>query len=51
MNTLHISGMGQQPNNVILEQADKVLNNTKGDIHIHPHFDNDYYSQLPGSRK
>ena len=46
MNTLHISGMGQQPNNVILDQADKVLDNTKGDINLCPHFDNDYYSQI-----
>ncbi len=47
MGTLHISGMGQQPNEVILAQADKVLDNTKGVIHLNPHFDNDYYSQLP----
>lgn len=47
MGTLHISGMGQQPNEAILAQADKVLNNTKGVIELHPHFDNDYYEQLP----
>ena len=46
MNTLHISGMGIQPNQVILDQADKVLDNTKGNIILHPHFDNDYYSQI-----
>ena len=46
MNTLHISGMGQQPNQVILDQADKVLDNTKGDIELHPHFDHNYYDQL-----
>jgi glycosyltransferase involved in cell wall biosynthesis len=47
MGTLHISGMGIQPNEVILEQADKVLDATKGDIILNPHFDNDYYKQLP----
>jgi glycosyltransferase involved in cell wall biosynthesis len=47
MATLHISGMGIQPNEVILAQADKVLDNTKGVIHLNPHFDNDYYGQLP----
>lgn len=46
MNTLHISGLGIQPNQVILDQADKVLDNTKGQIVIKPHFDNDYYSQI-----
>ena len=46
MGTLHISGMGIQPNQVILDQADKVLDNTKGNIILHPHFDNDYYSQI-----
>lgn len=46
MNTLHISGMGIQPNQVILDQADKVLDNTKGEIVINPHFDNDYYEQI-----
>jgi glycosyltransferase involved in cell wall biosynthesis len=47
MGTFHISGMGVQPNEVILTQADKVLDDTKGVIHLNPHFDNDYYSQLP----
>jgi glycosyltransferase involved in cell wall biosynthesis len=47
MGTLHISGMGIQPNEVILEQADKVLDATKGNIILNPHFDNDYYKQLP----
>jgi glycosyltransferase involved in cell wall biosynthesis len=46
MGTLHISGMGIQPNEVILEQADNVLDATKGDIILNPHFDNDYYSQI-----
>lgn len=47
MATLHISGMGIQPNDVILDQADKVLDNTTGEIPLVPHFDNDYYEQLP----
>lgn len=47
MGTLHISGMGVQPNEIILAQADKVLDNTKGQIHLHPHFKEDYYKQLP----
>jgi glycosyltransferase involved in cell wall biosynthesis len=47
MGTLHISGMGIQPNEVVLEQADKMLDATKGDIILTPHFDNDYYKQLP----
>ena len=47
MNTLHISGMGVQPNDVILAQADKVLDNTTGDIWLTPKFMNDYYEQLP----
>jgi hypothetical protein len=47
MGTFHISGMGQQPNQVILDQADKVLDDTKGEIILTPHFNEDYYSQLP----
>jgi len=47
MNTLHISGMGQQPNHVILAQADSVLDNTSGVIPLHPKFLNNYYEQLP----
>ena len=46
MNTLHISGMGHQPNQVILDQADKVLDNTKGTIELTPKFLNDYYGQI-----
>jgi glycosyltransferase involved in cell wall biosynthesis len=46
MNTLHISGMGKQPNQVILDQADKMLDNTKGEIVIHPRFLNNYYEQI-----
>ena len=47
MNTLHISGLGIQPNNIVLAEADKRLDDTKGVIHLKPHFDNDYYGQLP----
>ncbi len=46
MNTLHISGMGHQPNQVILDQADKVLDNTTGTIQLTPKFINDYYGQI-----
>ena len=46
MGTLHISGMGQVSNEAVLAQADKVLDNTTGEIILHPHFDNDYYTQI-----
>jgi len=46
MNTLHISGMGVYDNKVILDQADKVLNNTTGTIRLDPKFLNDYYSPI-----
>jgi glycosyltransferase involved in cell wall biosynthesis len=46
MNTLHISGMGKQTNEVILAEADRVLDNTKGEIILKPHFNNDYYEQI-----
>ena len=51
MNTLHISGMGHQPNQVILDQADKVLDNTKGIIELTPKFLNDYYEQINRNSK
>lgn len=51
MNTLHISGMGKQPNEVILAQADKVLDNTTGEIVLKPHFKNDYYGQINRNSK
>lgn len=47
MGTFHISGLGQQPNQVILDHADKVLDNTTGVIELKPHFKEDYYSNLP----
>jgi glycosyltransferase involved in cell wall biosynthesis len=46
MSTYHVSGMGNQSNEILLNQADKVLDNRSGQIEIHPHFKNDYYSQL-----
>jgi len=46
MNTLHISGMGIQPNEVVLAKADQMLDEESGVIQLNPHFDNDYYSQL-----
>jgi len=46
MGTLHISGMGQQPNQVILDQADKVLDKTTGTIQLEPKFLNKYYEQM-----
>ena len=46
MGTFHISGLGQVSNQVILDHADKVLDNTKGEIILHPHFKNDYYEQI-----
>jgi hypothetical protein len=46
MGTLHISGMGQVSNEEVLDQADRVLDNTTGIIELIPKFLNDYYSQL-----
>ena len=51
MGTLHISGMGHQPNDVILAQADKVLDNTTGTIELKPKFLNNYYEQINGNSK
>jgi hypothetical protein len=51
MNTFHISGMGIQSNETILNQADKVLDNTKGEIVLKPHFDNNYYEQINRNSK
>lgn len=47
MNTLHISGMGIQPNEVVLAMADQMLKEESGVVQLNPHFDNDYYGQLP----
>jgi glycosyltransferase involved in cell wall biosynthesis len=46
MGTLHISGMGNQPNDIILNKADKVLDNRVGTITLHPKFLSDYYEQI-----
>ncbi len=46
MGTFHISGMGAQPNDVILNQADKVLDDRTGKITLYPKFLNDYYGQI-----
>lgn len=46
MGTFHISGLGVQPNQVILDHADKVLDNTTGKIQLNPHFIHDYYAQI-----
>jgi hypothetical protein len=51
MNTLHISGMGRQPNEVVLTQADKVLDGTTGTIELTPKFLNDYYGQINRNSK
>jgi glycosyltransferase involved in cell wall biosynthesis len=47
MNTLHISGLGIKPSEEVLSHADNVLNEPSGVIQLIPHFDHDYYSQLP----
>jgi hypothetical protein len=46
MNTLHISGLGVQPNSVVLDQADRVLDNRTGIVELNPHFNEDYYGQI-----
>jgi glycosyltransferase involved in cell wall biosynthesis len=46
MGTLHISGMGNVSNEAVLNQADKVLDNSKGVIHLQPKFLNDYYGMI-----
>jgi glycosyltransferase involved in cell wall biosynthesis len=51
MNTLHISGLGKQTNEKILSEADRVLDNTTGEIVLNPHFKNDYYGQIKSPLK
>jgi glycosyltransferase involved in cell wall biosynthesis len=46
MGTLHISGMGNASNEAVLTQADRVLDDAKGEIILNPHFKNDYYEQI-----
>ena len=49
MRTLHVSGMGKQTNEVVLAQADKVLDNQKGTIELHPKFISNCYEQINGN--
>jgi len=49
MNTVHISGLGDQTNKFILNFVDKNSNNIKGDIRLIPKFLNDYYSDISQS--
>jgi hypothetical protein len=51
MGTFHISGLGQASNQVILDHADKVLDDTKGEIILNPNFINDYYGQINRNSK
>ena len=51
MGTFHISGLGEHSNQVILDHADKVLDNTTGEIELNPHFKNDYYEQINRNSK
>lgn len=47
MSTYHISGMGANPNKVILERTDQSIDKKEqGHIVLQPHFKEDYYSQL-----
>lgn len=45
-NTNHISGYGIQSNEFILQASDNLLKEEKGTYNLHPHFNNDYYSQI-----
>ena len=46
MGTFHVSGLGTVGNDVILEHADKVLDDSKGQLILSPHFKEDYYEQI-----
>ena len=46
MNTLHVSGMGQVTPDVVNAQADKVLDNTTGQIILKPHFKTTYWEDI-----
>jgi hypothetical protein len=48
MNTFHISGLGQEPNDVVLEIADVRLDSRKGTVQLHPQFYHDYYAMING---
>jgi len=50
MSTYHISGMGHQENDEILNWTDRIVSEKpleNGIIDLNPKFKNDYYSQLP----
>jgi glycosyltransferase involved in cell wall biosynthesis len=49
MGTFHVSGLGEHSNQVILDHADKVLDNTTGNITLNPNFLHDYYSKIKSS--
>jgi len=51
METFHISGLGEQSNQVILDHADKVLDNRTGIVELNPHFKSDYYEQIDRNSK
>lgn len=51
METFHISGLGEQSNQVILDHADKVLDNRTGIVQLNPHFKSDYYEQIDRNSK
>jgi len=45
MNTMHISGLGNNTNEYILSKSDEILKNNKtGKIYLSPNFKSDYYS-------
>jgi hypothetical protein len=45
MDTMHISGLGNNTNEYILSKSDEILKNTKtGKIYLSPNFKSDYYS-------
>ena len=47
MNTMHISGLGSNTNEYILNKADEVLkNDKKGKVYLNPNFKSDYYSLI-----
>lgn len=45
-NTLHISGLGKQTNEYILNYASQVLKENPGTYILNPHFKSNYYNQL-----
>lgn len=51
MQTMHISGLGKQPNEVVLNRTDLMLKNETGTIELKPHFKTDYYGQINGNSK